>query len=178
MKKSLLCILFLFVTFFAFSQTLLNESFSVVPKDIYIGDLVEIRYNFSTNINLLEQQDVKISFPENLKYEILTSSLSGDNGNYTLEISCIPWETGTIDLPKIELSEYIENLSTSFAIDVPSFTVLSIVERTNKKNLQSVAAPVLIPGTTWFIYFVIILCLLLISLFIYFLFHSKRANSN
>lgn len=178
MKKSLLCILFLFVTFFAFSQTLLNESFSVVPKDIYIGDLVEIRYNFSTNINLLEQQDVKISFPENLKYEILTSSLSGDNGNYTLEISCIPWETGTIDLPKIELSEYIENLSTSFAIDVPSFTVLSIVERTNKKNLQSVAAPVLIPGTTWFIYFVIILCLLLISLFIYFLFHSKRAISN
>ena len=134
MKKSLLCIIFLFVTFFTFSQTLLNESFSVVPKDIYIGDLVEIRYNFPTNINLLEQQGVKISFPENTKYEIISSTLSGDNGNYTLEISCIPWETGLIDLPKIELSEYIETISTSFAIDVPSFTVLSIVERTNKKD--------------------------------------------
>lgn len=178
MKKSLLCIIFLFVTFFAFSQTLLNESFSVVPKDIYIGDLVEIRYNFSTNINLLEQQGVKISFPENTKYEIISSTLSGDNGNYTLEISCIPWETGPIDLPKIELSEYIETISTSFAIDVPSFTVLSIVERTNKKDLQAVAAPVLVPGTTWFIYFVIILGLLIITLFVYFLFHSKKVISN
>ena len=89
MKKIVFYISFLFVVSFGFSQTLLNENFSVVPKDIYVGDIVEIQYSFTTNINLLEEQTLELPFPLSTEYEILSSSIYGDNGNYVLKIIAV-----------------------------------------------------------------------------------------
>lgn len=178
MKKIVFYISFLFVVSFGFSQTLLNENFSVVPKDIYVGDIVEIQYSFTTNINLLEEQTLELPFPLSTEYEILSSSIYGDNGNYVLKINCIPWNVGALDLPKIDLSQYSETLSTSFAIDIPEVKVLSILERTQNNELRPIKAPLLIPGSTWLIYVLIFFCILLIIAFIYLLFHSKKVISN
>lgn len=178
MKKFGFYIGFLFCSLFAFSQTLLNESFTVVPKDIYIGDIIEIQYTFSTNINLLEEKVLDLEFPKTSQYDILSANLTENNENYILKISCIPWEVGSLELPKIDLSNYSKNLPTSFEIDIPLITVQSIVERTQKKELRPIMPPQLIPGTTWIIYFFIIILFLLLVTFLYFLFHSKKFFSN
>ena len=177
MKKFLLALSF-FLCFSAFySQTLMNENFTVLPKDVYIGDLIEIRYSFTTNINLTDDLRLEINLPESPDYQINAATLSGTNGNYTLQISCIPWKIGSIDIPKINLAEYSDTITTSFAIDIPSITVLSIVERTEKKDIRPIIAPQLIPGTTWVIYIGIIAILLLLGLFVYFLLHAKTITS-
>ena len=173
MKKFLLILSF-FLCFSPFySQTLMNETFTVLPKDVYIGDLIEIRYSFTTNINLTDDLSLELTLPESSDYQINSVTLSGTNGNYTLQISCIPWKVGNIDIPKIDLSEYSETVTTSFAIDIPSITVLSIVEQTEKKDIRPIIAPQLIPGTTWIIYIGIIIIILLVVLLVYFLLHAK-----
>ena len=107
MKKLIFCISFLFLSLSNFvAQTLMNETLTVLPKDVYIGDVIEIRYSFTTNINLTDDLTVDIELPESKDYEILSMKLTGANGSYVLQISCIPWKVGALDLPKIDLSDY------------------------------------------------------------------------
>ena len=54
MKKLIFYLSFLFLTISVFSQTLMNENITVLPRDVYIGDVIEIRYSFTTNINLTD----------------------------------------------------------------------------------------------------------------------------
>jgi hypothetical protein len=177
MKKSFFCIFFLFVFFAGFSQTLMNETLTVLPKDVYIGDIIEIRYSFTTNINLTDNLTVDIQLPENPDYDILSMKLIGNDGSYQFVISCIPWKVGSLDLPKIDLSEYSQSLTTSFAIDIPSITVQSIVKKTGTNEIRPVASPLLIPGTTWLIYIFIFLIIIFLSLTIYLLIHTKKVIS-
>jgi len=177
MKKSIFCIFFLFVFFTGFSQTLMNETLTVLPKDVYIGDIIEIRYSFTTNINLTDNLTVDIQLPETSDYDILSMKLIGNDGSYQFVISCIPWKVGSLDLPKIDLSEYSQSLTTSFAIDIPSITVQSIVKKTGTNEIRPVASPLLIPGTTWLIYIFIFLIIIFLSLTIYLLIHTKKVIS-
>lgn len=177
MKKSIFCIFFLFVFFTGFSQTLMNETLTVLPKDVYIGDIIEIRYSFTTNINLTDNLTVDIQVPETSDYDILSMKLIGNDGSYQFVISCIPWKVGSLDLPKIDLSEYSQSLTTSFAIDIPSITVQSIVKKTGTNEIRPVASPLLIPGTTWLIYIFIFLIIIFLSLTIYLLIHTKKVIS-
>ena len=73
MKKSFFIICFLLCVLFGFSQTLLNEVLTVLPKDVYIGDIIEIRYSFTTNINLTDDLSLNIQLPENPNYDILST---------------------------------------------------------------------------------------------------------
>ena len=178
MKKLIFCISFLFFSLSNFfAQTLMNETLTVLPKDVYIGDVIEIRYSFTTNINLTDDLTVDIELPESKDYEILSMKLTGANGSYVLQISCIPWKVGALDLPKIDLSDYSKTLTTSFAIDIPSITVQSIVEKTQKKEIRPVASPLLIPGTTWLVYLIILLFIIFLALLIYLLIHTKKVIS-
>ena len=177
MKKLIFCLSFLFLTISGFSQTLMNENITVLPRDVYIGDVIEIRYSFTTNINLTDDLTVDINLPESTDYEAISAKLSGSNGSYILQITCIPWKVGVLDLPKIDLSEYSKTLTTSFAIDVPSITVQSIVEKTQKKEIRPVASPLLIPGTTWLVYLVIFLLTVLLVALTYLLIHTKKVIS-
>ena len=64
MKKLIFCISFLFFSLSNFfAQTLMNETLTVLPKDVYIGDVIEIRYSFTTNINLTDYLTVDIELP-------------------------------------------------------------------------------------------------------------------
>lgn len=177
MKKSFFIICFLLCVLFGFSQTLLNEVLTVLPKDVYIGDIIEIRYSFTTNINLTDDLSLNIQLPENPNYDILSATLSGTNGNYLLSLSCIPWKVGSLDIPKIDLSEYSETLSTSFAIDIPSISVQSIIERTQKKELRPIVAPILIPGTTWIVYLLIFFGIIVLGVVIFILVNTKKVIS-
>ena len=178
MKKLFFCISFLVLTVSSFfSQTLMNENITVLPKDVYIGDVIEVRYSFTTNINLTDDLTVDIELPKSSDYEILSTKLIGSNGSYILQIACIPWKVGSLDLPKIDLSEYSKTLSTSFAIDIPAITVQSIVEKTQKKEIRPIASPLLIPGTTWLVYLIIFLLAVFLTALIYLLIHTKKVIS-
>lgn len=141
---------------------------SVFPKAIYIGDKAELRCTFKSQAELSEGAASPQSFKQDLDFSLydikdiaLQKNQAGqsDEGNYTLVITFVPWQTGKIQLPDFEL----EGLGT---IHFEAVQVISLVEQQNVTGLRTYSSPMLLPGTTYKIYaglavFVILLILLI-----------------
>ena len=141
---------------------------SVFPKAIYIGDKAELRCTLKSQSELSEGAASPQSFKHDLDFSLydikdiaLQKNQAGqsDEGNYTLVITFVPWQTGKIQLPDFEL----EGLGT---IHFEAVQVISLVEQQNVTGLRTYSSPMLLPGTTYKIYaglavFVILLILLI-----------------
>lgn len=182
-KKSFAFLAFLFLAFnLGFSQQILNPALSVLPKDVFIGDKIEIRYSFTTTIKLLDtEQKLEIPPFEDENFTIQSIELTRTNSFYELIVFCVPWKSGEIKIPAINLSDYSADLSTDFIVKIPPIEVKSIVENMQKTQLQSIIGPLVIPGTTWIIYLLLFLALcLIVALFVFlanlqkFVFSFKR----
>lgn len=91
---------------------------------------------------------------------------------YELVMKIVPWKPGDIDMPSFDIMNVffvtisqVENVS-SLMIDLPVVTISSIIEKTQKTSLQSPSGPIVIPGTTWIIYVLLVLGVALIFLII------------
>ncbi len=145
-----------------------DEQIVVLPKDVYVGDQMEIRYTFTTSIDLSAntQLPTKLIPPEMDELTILSITLSdadstGGNG-YVLSVQCIPWKSGIIDIPEIT-----DQLTLS--LDIPPITIQSILLHTGNQELRSIKAPILIPGTTWIIWFIVLIILIFCGGIIFFI---------
>ncbi|OJF77149.1 MAG: hypothetical protein BKP49_03165 [Treponema sp. CETP13] len=93
-------------------------------------------------------------------------------GTYEIVMKIIPWTPGPVDIPSFDIMNVfilpfsqVEDVSP-LMIDLPAFTISSIIEKTQKKSLQSPVGPVVIPGTTWIIYALLVLGVVLLFLII------------
>jgi len=150
-----------------------NEQIVVLPKDVYVGDQMEIRYTFATSIDLAPDMELPLTLtaPELEELTIISMTLSeadssGANG-YVLSIQCIPWKAGIIDIPPLQ-----ENFSME--VDVPPISIQSILVHTGNQELRSLMPPALIPGTTWIIWSLILLVLAICGGIIFFLGQLKK----
>ncbi len=132
-----------------------NEQIVVLPKDVYVGDQMEIRYTFATSIDLSSniQLPAQLTTPEMDDLTILSITLSeadstGSNG-YVLSVQCIPWKSGIIDIPPLQ-----EDLALE--IDVPAISIQSILVHTGNQELRTLKGPILIPGTTWILWLIVL----------------------
>ena len=145
---------------------------SLFPKAIYIGDKAELRCTFKSHAQLSEGAASPQAFIQSLDYSLydikdiaLQKNQAGhtDEGDYSLVISFVPWQTGKIQLPDFEL----EGLGT---IHFEPVQVISLVEQEKVTGLRSYSSPMLLPGTTYKIYasiaVFVILFILLIRLII------------
>lgn len=182
-RKVILVFLICFISvFFAFklqAQTMYNESVIMLPREVFLGDDLEIRYTFSTNVELIDKNVnvVSIKFPEIETCTIKSIELTGQNGNYILSVKCIPWIIGSLDIPPIDIEPFSTAISVPFILDIPPVTIYSLVDKTQKTELRPVRPPLVIPGTTWLLYGIILLCLIVFIVLLIILVRIKKLRA-
>lgn len=131
----------------------------VLPRDVFVGDEMEIRCTFSCDVALLDENvlssDITVDDIPDMTVKSVTLQKAGSS--YMLSMLCIPWSLGDIEIPPIliySMEQSTDNPDEDVRIflDVPAVTIKSIVTYTGASDLRPAKAPLLIPGTTWVIY--------------------------
>lgn len=138
----------------------------LVPQNVYIGDSAELRVSFSSeNAHKLLKDSSLVELPlsnfvEDLQFqdyqiEKITLLSNGQN-NYNFVITFIPWKTGNLNFPNyILLPE--ENVILKFET-----VSISSLLKDESVGLQEQAAPLLLPGTAYKVYGILILSILVL----------------
>lgn len=141
----------------------------LVPKSVYIGDTAELRCTFNYNSDSLKELTQngevvlstdnfldKVNFQD---YEIKNISIIPAGVDfYQLTITFVPWKTGEIQFP----SYLIDNKPIEF----DPVNIVSITEQNSITSLKDSTAPLLLPGTTYKLYSILIVFILLLILII------------
>ncbi len=194
MKKRILFFVLLVSNIFLFAQNNNEADLDkviqiMVPKEIYIADKGLVQYTFKTPIDLFAMTSQEYIFGEEMRIPVEKLSFLVDqnecslekvlilrNGlSYNLCITFVPWKTGEIkfsefDLVKLcielnpndEVDEYAQ--STTYPIRIEPIKISSLSEKLNIVNIKAPYPPLLIPGTTYVIWSIIILVLVFIVL--------------
>lgn len=174
MKKNILILIF--CTFFAnlFSQSDIKQSVS--PKNFYVGDSVELIYSFTSGIDFFSdlqkdvmQRELNISsLPKTFKTEDFTISrifLRRNQSEYFLIVHFVPWTTGMIIFPEIDLCQMIFKKSlVPVSIKLEPVEVGSLLD--GKTELKQIQGPKLLPGTSYFLMFLFVFSVLILAIFI------------
>ena len=122
---------------------------TIFPKSVYIGDRTEVRATFKHEAPLKTgplSLQAFLSEPDYSLYDITSVAVQeAGQGYYTLVLSFVPWHTGKLTFPDLELPDV-------GVIHFDQVTVLSLVEQEEVQGLRSYASPLLLPGTTYKIY--------------------------
>ena len=185
MKKSFfITLLFLFSLDFVFAQSYVSQV--VLPKKIYVGDVAEIRVSFSSGIDFFAdlpatQAERKLSLSnlgfdtDNEDFLLKNAILRRTELNYTLILFVMPWNTGEIKIPSINLTAGIyTDEKMPFVIPIEPFTVSSILTKGVESSMVPPVPPLLIPGTTYFLYGFIILFIVFLIFFFRLLFNWSK----
>lgn len=179
----------------------------VMPKIVYIGDTVEIRYIFHSEAKLFggEFSDSPSAFLNlNTEYDffkanaadfaVTKATLEKINAEYTLTMTVIPWKTGYLQIPPFNLNSLVNSsldfskeisgssspmtiTFTSFIITLSPIEVKSIVARTGHKSFMPQSAPLVMSGTTAFLVILAIVSLTVFSVLIFILLHIPQVAS-
>ena len=149
----------------------------LMPKIIYTGDLVEIKYIFKNDSKILSadfqnqmvvKQDIKNDCGFfNLYREDFTvcqSSLEKINSEYTLSISLIPWKTGNIIIKPFDLNLLLEKSGIPYFVALSPIEVNSLAKKNGVSDFLPPSPPQTLPGTTFFLILLGIFAFFLISL--------------
>lgn len=185
MKKSFfITLLFLFSLDFVFGQSYVSQV--VLPKKIYVGDVAEIRVSFSSGIDFFAdlpatQVERKLNLSslaievDNDDFLLKDAILRRTELNYTLILFVMPWNTGEIKIPSINLTAGIyTDEKMPFVIPIETFTVSSILTKGVESSMVPPVPPLLIPGTTYFLYGFIILFIVFLIFFFRLLFNWSK----
>ncbi len=156
---------------------------TVLPRDVFVGDAMEIRCTFSCDVALIPDGLLSVEITpveiQNLTVDSITLQRAGSS--YMVSMLCVPWCVGFIDIPPFVVSEHSNEKSASVSIDIPEINVKSIVNYTGVTELRPAKAPLLIPGTTWVIYLLsivgIILLVVLVVILVRFRTFRKKART-
>ena len=130
----------------------------LIPKKVYIGDTAELRCTFNspdpflkqlTSSGIAELPLVSQSAESQEEYVIKNISLSPSGIDfYQLTITFIPWKTGDLLFPSMEIE------GSDIVLEFQPIQIVSLIanENTNTYTIRDTAAPLLLPGTTYKLY--------------------------
>ncbi|MDY3722976.1 MAG: hypothetical protein SOZ96_10370 [Treponema sp.] len=130
----------------------------LIPKKVYIGDTAELRCTFNSPDPFLKQLTssgtaelplVSQSIEPQEEYVIKNISLSPSGIDfYQLTITFIPWKTGDLLFPSMEIE------GSDIVLEFQPIQIVSLIanENTNTYTIRDTAAPLLLPGTTYKLY--------------------------
>ena len=130
----------------------------LIPKKVYIGDTAELRCTFNSPDPFLKQLTssgtaelplVSQSTKPQEEYVIKNISLSPSGIDfYQLTITFIPWKTGDLLFPSMEIE------GSDIVLEFQPIQIVSLIanENTNTYTIRDTAAPLLLPGTTYKLY--------------------------
>lgn len=178
-KKTLL-ILFaaVFSIGFAFAQTEATQL--VFPKKMFVGDTAELQYIFRSNVDFFEKNPeleeknldfTKLPVSSSEEITVKKAVIQRNGPMYKIVITFIPWRPGRIDFKEFDLLAAVTGTKSSipFPIQFNSIEIASVLTKGEDAVLRPIAAPLLAPGTIYFIYggiiFLVLLVILAIVLF-------------
>ncbi len=160
--------------FFAALFSLYAQETTLIPKDVYVGDIAEIRFNFDWEGDLFsENAGESVTFVtastidkslEN-NYTIKSMQLLPSTDGCVLSILFIPWKAGELDVAAFDLATVFDLSVNSLLIDIPTVQIQSILAKTGDTEIKPPVPPVIVPGTTYALVafaFVLLVFLLLI----------------
>ena len=130
----------------------------LIPKKVYIGDTAELRCTFNspdpflkqlTSSGIAELPLVSQSTEPQEEYVIKNISLSPSGIDfYQLTITFIPWKTGDLLFPSMEI------VGSDIVLEFQPIQIVSLItnENTNTSTIRDTAALLLLPGTTYKLY--------------------------
>lgn len=146
----------------------------LMPKKVYIGDTAELRCTFNSPAPQLKQLTVNgiaklpfVSQTDTEDYVIKDVSLAPAGVDfYQLTITFVPWKTGDLLFPPME----IEGTDTFLEFQPLQIVSLITAENASTTTLHDTAAPLLLPGTAYKLYgtlaAIVLLLIILIRLFV------------
>lgn len=182
----------IFAFFFLLKPLFADDMQIVLPKIVYIGDTVEIRYvfhsdarlfsgDFSTkpNARLNLRTDYLLFKASEEDFTIRSAFLEKINSEYTLSLTVVPWKTGYLSIPQFNLNSLV-NFSSNFAVgkqvsfvSVPFIVnlspveVRSLVKKTGVQSFMPPSSPLTLPGTAALLVIIGIVSLILFSFVIF-----------
>lgn len=130
----------------------------LIPKKVYIGDTAELRCTFNSPDSVLKQLVSngttelplvsQLAAPQD-EYVIKNISLSPAGVDfYQLTITFVPWKTGDIRFPSMEIE------GSSVILEFQPVQIVSLItgENANTSTIRDTAAPLLLPGTAYKLY--------------------------
>lgn len=153
---------------------------SLIPLEVFVGDEAELRYSFRSavdffpNADLVMEKEIDISkFPFKKLNDTLTlkkAYFSRNDMEYVISVHFIPWRAGVIEFPPFDLfsalglNERDKNKNISYSILFDPIEIMSIVEKTNLREMQPPAPPFIIPGTTYVIFAIALFAIVIFAL--------------
>ena len=146
----------------------------LMPKKVYIGDTAELRCTFNSPAPQLKQLTANgiaklpfVSQTDTEDYVIKDVSLAPAGVDfYQLTITFVPWKTGDLLFPPME----IEGADTILEFQPLQIVSLITAENAASTTLHDTAAPLLLPGTAYKLYgtlaAIVLLLIILIRLFV------------
>jgi hypothetical protein len=160
-----------------------NTEVTLMPPLIYVGDIAELSYDFKTDAAVTEcTEDAALLSTDEVS--VLTASISirslgnnftGSKNRITVKLQIIPWQSGTLSVKKIPAG-FFKNCPELEAIEIPPFTVQSILEQTGETKLRPMQAPLVVPGTTYVVYSVLVFIVALLAALVIFAFKFEKVK--
>lgn len=147
------------------------ENLVLIPKEVYVGDVAEVRFSFSSDVDItpttIDSMEALNQIFKTQNDSITIRSLQIYNDEKTnevvLSLQIIPWKPGVLQMPSIEAGR-LPNNEMLETIEIPSVTILSILDKTAETTVQDVIPPSVIPGTTYVVYGVLIFTIVFLIL--------------
>lgn len=139
----------------------------LLPREVYVGDTAELHYLFTSSADFFSEAGEQNTAAEKISIDTTTFSfvsakehctithaeLKRSGTTYTLTVTFIPWEPGTITVAPFNLYAALrtahsqeENLPT-YMIDINPITIPSLAEKLGETSIRAPIGPLLIPGT-------------------------------
>ena len=146
----------------------------LVPKKVYIGDTAELRCTFNSPNPILKTLTAQgttklplVSQSSTEDYVIKDASLAPAGVDfYQLTITFVPWKTGDLQFPPMEIED------ADLILEFQPLQIVSLItaENASTTTLHDTAAPLLLPGTAYKLYGtlagIILIMIILIRLFV------------
>ncbi len=142
---------------------------ALIPKEVYVGDEAEIRFEFSfagdlfspdtsglsggmqervapsrtagRQANLSTSEEKITEHLSNSDYTVKKLTLSGSENLYVLSVFFIPWKTGELDMEPFDLASVFELSANPLFIDIPGVEIQSIIEKRAEKSSAGTKPP-------------------------------------
>lgn len=163
---------------------------TVLPKEVYVGDQVELRcviapgfellpgdVDFVTRSFLADEiwgvQDVgsrqKLTArQEDFPLTVHSISLQRIDQGYSVSLMLTPWQPGEIEPGYLEVTAlpevrgFLEKIRGPVLVQLPKIPIASLADQTDARQLRPVAPPVLVPGSIYVVYGLAVVALVLL----------------
>lgn len=144
----------------------MSYSVSLIPSDVTVGERAQLVYRFEStfsfplqNFSLSENSEILKIQNSSGNCTIFSLQFEANGPDCVLIMDLIPWKAGELTFLPFDFSVFQKNTKNqseeAFIIEVPAVSVRSVTEETGVSVLQPPEPPLVIPGTTYTVYFCI-----------------------